>query len=201
MNEVSEYLLTMPRRSSAERKLQLAEAALRLLASRGEAGLTAKNLGAAVGISDAAVFKHYPNKQAIVDGAIARFEELLEDTAAPVGTTPLARLRTFFLARVARVRAHPEILGLAFSNRLEVVAGDRGAERVRAIMARSVAFVRRCLREAQKHGHVRDTASPEVLAWMVLGVLRAAATGRTGRASPERVWSELEATLTPQEMT
>jgi AcrR family transcriptional regulator len=185
----------MSRLPTAERRAQLAEAALRLLADKGVAGLTAKNLGASVGISDAAVFKHFANKAAIVDAAIARFAELLVDENLPREGPALDRLGAFFIARVNRVRAHPEILGLAFSNRLEAAAGEEGAERVRGIMGRSVAHVRRCLREAQREGVIRKTASPELLGWMVLGVLRAAATRRTGRASPERIWGELAATL------
>ncbi len=183
------------RQPTARRRRQIAEAALTLLGSSGRTALTAKNLGAAVGISDGAVFKHFPNKAAIVEEAISTFESLLDGPEIPSDRTPLEGLRIFFLHRVSRVRAHPEILGLAFSNHLEAAAGEQGAERVRRIMARSVAFVRRRLREAQKAGEVRTGASPEVLAWMVLGVLRATATRRTGRVSPERIWDEVASTL------
>ncbi len=171
-------------------------AALRLLANKGLVGVTAKNLGRELGITDGAVFKHFPNKEAILEAAICTFEELLDHPMPSAKQPPLDRLRLFFLERVSRVRSHPEILGLAFNSRLEVAAGENGAARVRRIMARSVAFIRRCIREAQRDGTIRDTATPEVLGWMVLGVLRATATGRTGRTSPERVWDQLAATLT-----
>lgn len=187
--------MSQRRQPTAERQRQLAEAALRLLATQGVAGLTAKNLGSAVGISDGAVFKHYPNKEAILDAAITRFEALLDDPVIAPDTRPLERLERFFLHRVERVRENPEILGLAFSHRLESAAGERGRERVRHVMARSVAFIRRCLREGQRAAEVGGSASPEVQAWMVLGVLRAAATGATGRTTPERIWSEVAATL------
>ncbi len=188
----------MPRQRhpTTERQRQIADVALELLGSRGLVGLTAKNIGGALGISDAAVFKHYENKDAIIEAAISRFEALLDEPAIPSESAPLEQLRLFFIGRVALVRAHPVILGLAFSDRLELAAGEDGAERVRQIMSRSVAFVKRCLRDAQSTGDLRDRATPEVLAWMVLGALRATATRRTGRASPERIWEQVAATLT-----
>ena len=105
-----------------KRKQQLASEALRIIGNKGRAGLTAQSLGHAVGISDGAVFKHFPNMDSIVDAAIDRFQVLLK-IEDPGITDPFERLRDFFFSRLALVQANPELLELAFSQSLELVKG------------------------------------------------------------------------------
>jgi len=59
---------TQTRRSQlkADRRRQLLQAAARLIAERGYAGVRLEDLGAAVGISGPAVYRHFPNKEALL---------------------------------------------------------------------------------------------------------------------------------------
>ncbi|MFC4604973.1 TetR/AcrR family transcriptional regulator [Rhodococcus kronopolitis] len=50
----------------ADRRAQLLRAAARLIAERGFAGVRLEDLGAAVGISGPAVYRHFPNKEALL---------------------------------------------------------------------------------------------------------------------------------------
>ncbi|MGA9873494.1 MAG: TetR/AcrR family transcriptional regulator [Rhodococcus sp. (in: high G+C Gram-positive bacteria)] len=50
----------------AERRSELLEAAARLFADRGFAGVRLEDLGAAVGVSGPAVYRHFPNKEAVL---------------------------------------------------------------------------------------------------------------------------------------
>ncbi len=169
--------MALERLSSANRKRQIAEAALRILASQGAHRLTAMEIARALGITDAALFRHFRDKDAIVAAAIDRFEELLEgDIEATDGADPLDRLGAFFVRRVDKARAHPEILALAFNDRLAEIAGPENSGRVQRMVGRSVGFVRACLEEAQRRRLVAADAPIEVLVWMVIGGLRGAAT-------------------------
>lgn len=182
------------RLSREERQSQIAEAALRILATEGAPQLTARHIGDAVGITDAAVFRHFADKAAILEAAIQRFEALLDDGAPPRALAPLERLRAFFVQRLGRVRAHPEILGLAFNDRLAEVAGEAGAQRVQGVIRRTVALLRSAVKEAQEQGQLRADVAPEVFVWMIQGVLRGAAATRTGAAaarSPDEIFDEL----------
>lgn len=179
------------RRPTAERREQIAQAALHILSTQGATRLTAKELGRSVGITDGALFRHFPDKAAILDAAVALFEAEL---AVPrsVGEPPLARLKAFFIARVSRVQARPEILGLAFNDRLQDVVGPDAAARVRAVIRRSVAFVRRCVRDAQAEGALSPALSADVVTWMITGAMRGAAATRR---PPEKMWGEVERVL------
>lgn len=186
------------RLSSDERRRQIADAALQILASQGAHRVTAMEIATAVGISDAAVFRHFRDKNEIIAAAIARFEELLEGDAVDAGDDPLASLGGFFVRRLEKARAHPLILRLAFNDRLAEIAGPEQAARVSQVVGRSVGFVRGCVEQAQRRSLVADDVPAQVLVWMVIGCLRGAATAPRGPGatpSPEDVWGDVEALL------
>ncbi|TCN40056.1 TetR family transcriptional regulator [Rhodococcus sp. SMB37] len=58
--------LTPRSQAKAERRRQLLVAAARLIAERGFTGVRLEDLGAAVGISGPAVYRHFPNKDALL---------------------------------------------------------------------------------------------------------------------------------------
>lgn len=182
-----------------ERRRQIAEAALQILAARGAHRLTAQEIAGAVGVTDGTLFRHFKNKDEIVDAAIAFFEELLAGDMPPAALPPLERLEAFFVRRLAKVRARPEVMRLAFSDRLEEVAGPRGAERVRQVTGRSFGFVRSCLEDARAQGLIADDVPLEHLVWIVTGVLRGAALagarGGERLPAPDDVWQPLEELL------
>ncbi len=182
---------------SDERRRQIAEAALLILASQGAHRLTAMEIGHAIGVSDAAVFRHFRDKDAIVAAAIDRFEELLAGDTVQSGGDPVARLGAFFVRRLHKARAHPEMLRLAFNDRLAEIAGPDGLARVRQVVGGSIAFVRGCVEEAQKKRLVAADVPPDVLVWAVVGCLRGAATTTpvSSGPAPEAVWADLEKLL------
>ncbi|WP_345344633.1 SACE_7040 family transcriptional regulator [Rhodococcus olei] len=61
--------------AKADRRRDLLQAAARLIAERGYAGVRLEDLGSAVGISGPAVYRHFPNKEALL-------VELLVDISA-----------------------------------------------------------------------------------------------------------------------
>jgi len=201
--------MTAPKRlPTAQRRLQIAEAALRILASQGVHRLTSAALADQVGIADGTIFRHFKNKEEIVNAAIDLFEAALDKTYPPAGRDPLERLGLFFVNRLALVRENPEFLRLAFNDRLAEAAGSEGAERVGRLVERSVAFVHDCLREAQDRGEVSRDAPLVLIAWMVIGAIRGASTPgpssvhgakALARTPPRHVWNSLERFLRTKE--
>lgn len=194
--------MTPPERlPTAERQRQLAEAALRIISTQGVRRLTAAALAEEVGIADGTIFRHFKDKEEIVNAAIDLFEAVLEETYPPAHGEPLERLGSFLVKRLTLVRKNPEVLRLAFNDRLAEAAGDEGAARVERLVGRSVSFVHTCLDEAQSKGQITRDTPVMFLVWMVIGVVRGASTtGPTkvsGRkalstASPKKVWTTLE---------
>lgn len=154
------------------RRAQIADAALKIIGEQGVHRLTVAEIGREVGLADGSIFRHFPSKQAIVEAAIARFEELLFQDFPPSDPDPMVRLETFVKARIELLRTHPIIVRLALNDRLTEAAGQEMAQRIQGSVLRSFLFVRDCLAEAQARGQVPDTVPVEVLVWVVTGVMR-----------------------------
>ncbi len=183
---------------TGERRAQIADAALDVIATRGVRELTAVEVAHRVGVADATLFRHFDSMKHIVAAAIARFEERLVASFPPRSDDPIADLREFFLRRLALGREQPEVLRLIFNDRLAEAAGEAEAESVQKIVNRSLGFVRDCLERAQEQGVVTRDVPVEVLLWMVTGVLRGAILSRSKSVAPDVAWQSIQKVLSPR---
>lgn len=112
-----------PRQATDIRQASLVEAALLQAAQRSPADITTGDLAAAVGITQGAVFRHFPSKDAIWLAALDWVSEnLMERLNAAVqarqsdsaGFNPLAALQDVFIAHVDFVIAHPGVPRVVF---------------------------------------------------------------------------------------
>lgn len=74
-------------RAKAERRAALLAAAARLFAERGFDGVTLEDIGAAVGVSGPAVYRHVSGKQALLGAILVDVSERLLHGGRAVGTT------------------------------------------------------------------------------------------------------------------
>lgn len=187
------YMVTK-RLPTDKRREQIAEAALSILSDRGARAVTVAEIARAVGVTGGAVFRHFKDKQELFDAAVSRFESYLTDLPS-ASLPPLARLEQFFLERVEAVQARPEILGLAFNDRLQEVVGAEASMRVAARLNESAAFIRGCIEQAQHMGDVDADVRADVVLWMVTGAMRGAA--RT-KMDPKQAWAQVRRALFQQ---
>lgn len=184
------------RKPGPDRRREIADAALRVIAAQGASRFTALAIAREVGVSDAALFRHFPTKDAIAAAAIDRVEELLFEGFPPAGADPLERLGAFFRRRVAVIRANPAIARLFASDELGLVADAAGTARLTAFRRRSTGFVRDCLDEAERAGALAAGLGAEEAQVVVIGALLALAHSPAAAARPpelaERVWRTLE---------
>lgn len=195
---MTEHAATTERKDADSRRREIADAALKVIAEQGLGRFTALAIAREVGLSDAALFRHFPTKEAIVLAAIARVEEqLLAHLPADVGD-PIERLGSFFEARIASIHENPGIARLVASDQLAQAAPPEGVARVNALRRRSVDFVGRCLQQASAAGLLADGLEPDVARTLVLGAIQAMTQGPG--AGPDaslatRTWRTLEKTL------
>ena len=186
----------MTRKPAESRRREIADAALRIVAGQGLARFTALAIAREVGVSDAALFRHFPTMDAIVLAVVDRVEEILFEGFPPSDPDPLARLGRFFERRVAVIRENPGVARIVGSELLAQVAPPEGVARVAALRRRSRAFVHRTLVEARRKGMLADGIAPDEAAVLVLGALLALGHAGLGSAGlPARVWKTLERAL------
>jgi AcrR family transcriptional regulator len=187
------------RKPSLSRRREIADAALKVAAEQGPGHLTARTIAREVGLTDAALFRHFPSKGAIVLAAIDRVGEILFEGFPPEGADPIERLGRFFRQRIRVIRESPGVARLVGSEQLAQVAPPEGVARVAGFRRRSQAFVRDALEEAHRAGLLAPGLGPEEAAVLVLGSLLA--LGHAGLAADapgrlaEGVWGALEAAL------
>lgn len=121
---------TSPRPRAPLTRDRIVAAALELVDADGLDALTMRRLGTRLGVEAMSLYKHVPNKEAILDGIR---ERLLAEFAATLPAAPAASWRDD-LGRFARAyravgRAHPEAFGLlASAPGRAYVAGSHMAE-------------------------------------------------------------------------
>lgn len=197
---MTSHAATAERKDALSRRREIADAALKVIAEQGLGRFTAVAIAREVGLTDAALFRHFPTKEAIVLAAIGRVEEqLLAHIPEPEGD-PIARLGRFFEARVASIHENPGLARLVASDQLAQAAPPEGVARVVALRRRSVEFVGGCLDEAAAAGLLAEGIEPDVARTLVLGAILAltqgpAAVGAAGTTLPVRTWRALERTL------
>ena len=185
------------RKPTADRRLEIADAALQVMAREGLGRFTAASLAKQVGVSDGALFRHFPAMDDIIAAAIDRAEQLLFEGFPPTADDPLDRLAAFYCQRLAAIRKHPDVVRVIYSNELAHAAKGPGAERVAGFKRRSVEFVRGCLQEAARKGLLTDAGKPRDLAIIVLGSIIAVALSpeTSPNVHPQELWKTLERML------
>jgi len=175
---------------------------MRVLAAEGSRKFTARLLGARIGVTAGAIYRHFPSMDAVIDAVIDRMESLLFEGFPPNARDPIERLRLFFRRRVETIASNPDVSRMLMSDHLAHAARPRRAVRIEGFKRRSRRFVVGCLREAAERGRLARSVRPEDGAIIVLGsILRLAhVTSRVGRqtsvmAQSERMWSVLEGAL------
>lgn len=189
------------RKPHEDRRREIADAALRVIAGQGLGRFTALAIAREVGLTDAALFRHFPSKDAIVDAAVDRVEEILFEGFPPPGDDPVARLAAFFQRRVEAVRTHPGVSRLVATDELAKAGSGEAAARVAEFRRRSTGFVRDCIADAARQGLLAPGLEPEAASFIVLGALvslahtaSAPAPDVVARVAP-RMWSTLESFL------
>lgn len=163
----------MSRLPTEDRQRQIADAALRIIAEQGLRRFTTAAVAERVGLSEGAVFRHFPNKKAIVTAAIDRVEEILFAGAPEPVDDPLERLGEFVRYRVEMLSAFPGIPRIVFSEELGHAAGAKGAAKVAELKLRSFEIVQRCLLDAHARGMLRTDVPLEHAMLIVQGTLLA----------------------------
>jgi AcrR family transcriptional regulator len=190
--------MTLHKPAGARRR-EIAGAALKVIAEEGLARFTSRAIAQEVGVSDAALFRHFASKEAIVLAVIDRVEEVLFAGFPPTSPDPIERLGRFFRRRIEVIRENPGVAQLMGSEQLTQAAPPEGATRMAELRLRSRSFVHGCLVEAHRQGLLAGGLGADEAAVLVLGTLLALAHAAPGpRVSgrlPERVWAALERLL------
>ncbi|MBD9373639.1 TetR/AcrR family transcriptional regulator [Rhizobium sp. ARZ01] len=150
------------RKSAEERKAEILATALRLADELGPDRLTTQAVAGAVGLTQPAIFRHYPTKQAlwlavaqhIQDRMMAAWNEAL----AP-DLPPASRIAALVDAQLCMIESSPAIPAILFSRELQVENVEL-RQSFAGLMAAFHANLGAELRQAREAGTVRKDFDP-----------------------------------------
>ena len=105
------------RHSTAERQREIVATVLALARERGPDAITTQAIADRMGVTQGAVFRHFPDKEAIWLAVFAWVRESLGAALAAAiakADSPLARIEQAFLTHVAFIAAHPGVPRVMF---------------------------------------------------------------------------------------
>jgi AcrR family transcriptional regulator len=159
------------RKSRAERRAEIAAAALRIVGEYGVEGATMARVADAVGITGPALYKHYSGRAEILEAAmdllLVRVVSWLDSSKNP---NALERLRELGVQHSSTIAADYE--GVVAPLFEFAAAGPRShlsgqlARRQRAALQRFVAIIE----EGQSQGTIRHGIDVPVVAWSLMGL-------------------------------
>lgn len=192
-----ERSMSRPANAPSDRRDRIVDAAAHILASLGPKALTAARLGAEVGITGGAIFRHFATMAEVLDAVIDRMESILFEDFPPKDRDPVVRLQRFFVARIAVLTRHADFAQLLLSDHFARTGPGDQTARLRTFKQRTQQFVSACLEDARAQGRLHPAATPGDGAILVVGAVLAFAAQSRHRSAgdqtstPERVFDAI----------
>lgn len=188
------------RRSHEERRTEIADAALRIIATRGIAALTVATLASELGLTGGALYRHFDSTEEILVAVAQRAVELVDGTLPPADLPPLEWLERFVESRSKTVGGHPGLARLLVSDQLAMALPPAALEHVQGAVRRTFAAMELALRRGQEVGDVRDDVDARDLLPIVAGTVQILALARAGSHQsrvvvPAKTWAALRTLL------
>lgn len=166
---------TQTRRCSAEkRRAVTVETVVELAAEQNPSTITTAAIAGRMGLTQGALFRHFPNKDAIIEAVMAWVaDRLLDrvDTAIKKAPSTLAALEAVFLTHIAFVAKHPGVPRLLFGELQR--ADDTASKRmVRKLIHRYGERLHRLIEEGKKSGELDATLDTEASVILFIGMIQ-----------------------------
>lgn len=166
-----------PKRPTAARRDQIAQAALAVIARHGLPRLNVGAVARQVGLVPSALYRHFDGREAMVDAVLELVGERLVANVRAVreeSDDAIEQLRRLLFRHIALVRDNQALPRVVFSEDVYVGRPDRKARMYKTIdhYLKQVAAI---VREGQRAGAIRKNLDPPTVSVMFLGLIQPAA--------------------------
>ena len=157
-----------------ERRGATVEAVVALAARQNPSEITTAAIAQHMGLTQGALFRHFPTKDAILQAVMGWVaEQLLQrvDQAARQAPTPLAALEAVFMAHIDFVARHPGVPRLIFGE-LQKADDTLVKQQVRTLVQRYGQRVRQLLQAGQAAGELDTALNLDAAATVFIGTVQ-----------------------------
>lgn len=164
------------RKSAEERRDEIIAVTLQLASEVGPEGITTEAIANRVGVTQAAIFRHFPRKQEIWAAVVAWLRERVTARWAEAQQgvdDPSQRLRAVLTAQLTFITAIPALPAVLLSRELHAQPGLRAG--LLGVMGEFRKTLAAILRDGQGVGCVRGDISPEAAANLLIALVQGTA--------------------------
>lgn len=161
------------------RRDAIIEAMLAMVGDEGPDGVTTRRLAQRVGVTEPALYRHFPGGKAEMWRSLAmvvgdRMQNAWREALAVAGTGAVARLRALATAQMRVIETTPALTAILFSRTLH---RDNAALRagVGEIGGRFHARLEQIVAEGQATGEVRSACDADAAAWLLISTIQGTA--------------------------
>ncbi len=166
----------MSRKTTKERKKEIVKAALDLIGEKGIGSLRTSQIADRVGFSEAALYKHFPNKKEVVRATIQTAgKNLIESLTSSIEEVEtddnLAKLRKVLETHMKFIRNHPGITRLLFSDEVHFNEEDLRDD-LFDIISKNKEIIKNLLKDGIEEGQVRKDLDLEAAFTIYFGIIQ-----------------------------
>ena len=159
----------------SERQIEIMEAATLRIDQYGIQELTIKNLSSDIGVSEAALYRHFKSKNEIMLGLLTYFmqemKQRVEGIISKEDRTPVERLRDVFSSQLKAFVQKPAIVSVIFAEGIFHFNKELSAT-VTGIMEMMHDVIDTIVKEGQDDGSVTNLVGHSTLATIITGSMR-----------------------------
>lgn len=164
--------MSLEKLDTETRKRQIAEAAFQLIAIRGTSGLSISEIAKRVGIVPSALYRHFKNKDEIMNAVIDLIKEgltgIARDSAAET-PDPLDQLKRLVVKHAKFIMNNSALPRIMFSE--DVIAGkNQRRDKVFEAQTAYISEIMKIIARGQKMGMIRPELDPGTAAVMFIGI-------------------------------
>ena len=157
-----------------ERRAATVEAVVQLAAEHNPSDITTTAIARHMGLTQGALFKHFPTKEAILEAVMGWVAERLlarVDAAAAQAASPQAALEAMFMAHVGFVSEHPGVPRMLFGELQR--AGDSVPKRmVQTLIGRYGKRLRAVIEQGKDAGELSPALDSDAAVTMLIGMIQ-----------------------------
>lgn len=157
-----------------ERRVATIETVIDLAAATNPGDITTTAIATRMGLTQGALFRHFPTKDAILEAVVEWVVERLMtrvEAAAASTTSPLASLELAFMAHIDFVVAHPGVPRIIFGQ-LQHAEQTAAKRMVKAMLLRYGTRVSALLTDAQRCDEVDPRIQVDAAATLFIGTIQ-----------------------------
>ena len=166
--------MAAPKQPTEVRQQEIAQAALKIIATHGMKGLRVSAVARHVGLVPSGIYRHYRSKDALIDAVLDFIRTRLSANAHDVGQMEgdaATRLHALLMKQVDLIRENESIPQVIFSQEVYTGHPERRAKLL-GIIRGFLAKVASIVAEGQQADEFRRDIDPPVVALMFLGLFQ-----------------------------